>query len=396
MAKYLVLILAALPVFAQGTFTAGEAVAMALGGHPALRAAGHATDEERGAALQAGLPPNPEVEAGVEAFRSGDDHELLVGVSQTLPVSGARRAARRAALLGVDAAERQAGALQKELAAEVRRLFHETLAAGERVRLAEAARADAEETARLMRVRHEKGDAPEMDAMRADAEHGRRRADAARAGRTRESLRARLAELCGVMPDALPECAGALAPAPEEVPEAEVLRARLEATPRHAARVLREGQAKTETEAARRAGFPEPTLRAGLRRDNASGTNSLDFGVGIALPLFDRNQGTVAAARARAQRLAAENESALRGELRRAMELRGEAASALDAAARLRGEVIPRYQEVCAAAEKALEIGGATLFELIAARDEFNRARMELLECEAAARAALVELEALL
>ena len=71
---------------AANSFSVEEAVRLATANHPALQAAGYAVEEALGEAQQAGLPPNPELDVGVEGWRNGgDDHELLAGVSQTLP-----------------------------------------------------------------------------------------------------------------------------------------------------------------------------------------------------------------------------------------------------------------------------------------------------------------------
>ncbi|WZB62880.1 TolC family protein [Achromobacter xylosoxidans] len=54
------------------------------------------------------------------------------------------------------------------------------------------------------------------------------------------------------------------------------------------------GAAQLEVEKSKR--YPDITLSTGVARDYEAGRNKVQFGVGIPLPLFDRNQGNVYAA----------------------------------------------------------------------------------------------------
>ena len=54
------------------------------------------------------------------------------------------------------------------------------------------------------------------------------------------------------------------------------------------------GAAQLEVEKSKR--YPDITLNTGVARDYEAGRNKVQFGVGIPLPLFDRNQGNVYAA----------------------------------------------------------------------------------------------------
>ncbi|HOH28786.1 MAG TPA: TolC family protein [Candidatus Hydrogenedentes bacterium] len=380
--------------------TVEEAVARALENHPAMQGAFLAVEEARGSAQQAGLPPNPELEVGVESWsvsgNRGDGLEFLAGVSQTLPLSGARRTARQAGLAGAEAAGLEAESLRRGIAAEVELLFFKTLAVQQRIIIAGEDFTRQETLAELTRQRFELGDIPEVDHMRASAELARSQAELQEIIRERDTLRAQLAHFCGMAMDAVPECTGEVAPAAEAIPDVASLEEGLRNSPRHQARLLRETQASGEADAVRRAAMPEPGLHVGLRRDTGEGSNAIDAGVRFGLPLFDRNQGARAAARARAQRIRAENEAALREETRRAIGLLNEARSALSTAEQLRGGVLTTQEDTREALEQALRLGGATLFEVLAEYRGISETKRSLLESETRARLALVELSALL
>jgi len=382
-----------------GQFTADDAAALAAANHPALEAAGYAVEEAKGEALQAGLPPNPELDVGVEGWKSGNDeggHELLVGISQTLPISGARKMARKAGMFGAAAATAEAEALRLEVAGAARSLFYETLAAQERLKLLSEAGADADALASLTRIRFEQGDIAEVDLMRAVAEKHRYLAETEKADKLLKGLRSQLAELCGIPDAELPECAGGNALEASMLPDPAELKGALLAHPRGKARELHEAQAAAALKAVRRKAIVEPAVRIGMRRDDDSKDNALDVGISIPLPLFDRNQGEEAEAHAREQRIRAENDSDLRELVRMCLALRAEAGAAIAEAAITRNNVIPQLAAAYAAVEKALELGGVTVFETLAAKRDIAEAQLALIESERKAHVALITLNTLL
>ena len=397
-AAALLVVVPCLPAPAE--FTAEEAVSRAIDGHPALQGAASAVEEETGTAKQVGLPPNPELDLGVESWSvsKGQENgmEFIAGLSQPLPLSGARKAARNAGLTGASAAGLEAEALKREIAAEVECLFYETLAAQELTAIAEENFDHQQALLELTRKRFDLGDLPEVDWLRADTEHEQYRAELNATLRERDSLRAQLAQLCRMSVEELPPCAGEIAPVADLLPDADALEESLRNTARHRARALREEQAAGETEALRRMAIPEPSLRLGLRRDTSVDANRVDVGVTVGLPLFDRNQGSVAAARARAQRISAENEAVLREETRQALSLLGEVRAALEQASHLKQEVLPRRLQSHTILDDSLELGGATLFEVLAEYRAMAETQIAILESEYAARTAFTSLQALL
>ncbi len=381
-------------------FTVEEAVSRALNAHPAVQGAFLAVEEEQGAALQAGLPPNPEVDIGVESWsvsRGADtDMEVLVGVSQRLPLSGARRAARKAGMTGAAAAGLEAETVKREIAARVARLFYEILAAQERTVLAEENCNREAHLAELTRKRFELGDLPEVDWIRADAEHERYRGTLNEALRERDALRARLAHICGMTPDTLPDCSGEIMPQPEDIPQINSLEEWLASASRHRAHLLRETQAVEETEALRRMAMPEPSLRVGWVQDTVADAAGMDVGLSIGLPLFDRNQGSITASKAREQRIRAEREASLQEEIREAGALLDEVYRKREHAIHLRDKVLAGQEQSREILSRSLELGGASLFEVLAGHRAVSETRLAILENEMRARFALLALEALL
>lgn len=380
-------------------FTVESAVARALAIHPALQGAYAAVAEETGAAVQAGLPPNPELEMGVENWTQSTGNEpameIHAGLTQQLPLSGARRMARRALTVGADAAAQAAGDVHRRIAAAAERAFYAVLAAREHAAIVNENAQYVRTLTTLSRARWEAGDIPEVDYLRAAAEQAQYTAELEAGNRALNAALGQLAAMCGMEVSALPECAGQIPLEDADLPEWETLPEQLHAAPRVRARAFREQQALLEVDAVRRAALPEPAVYLGWRRDTDADTHGLDAGIRISLPVFDRNQGARAAAMARARRVRAENNALLREELREAKALFDAICSRSEKAAHLRRHVLPQKEEVNAILERAVELGDRTLFELLAGRQDLLTLRLEILELETEARRAWIDLKAL-
>jgi cobalt-zinc-cadmium efflux system outer membrane protein len=144
-----------------------------------------------------------------------------------------------------------------------------------------------------------------------------------------------------------------------------------------------------------RLAIPNVTAIVGVRQLRIASGPAIVAGVGIPLPLFDRNRGNIAAARAELQ--GAEARAAA---VRLEAEANAQAALALVAAADQRAASAARTlataQEGYRLARIAYESGKSSLLELIAARHAVGDARTAILDATAArfdARANLARLQ---
>jgi cobalt-zinc-cadmium efflux system outer membrane protein len=113
--------------------------------------------------------------------------------------------------------------------------------------------------------------------------------------------------------------------------------------------------AQSQLERARR--HPDLTVSLGAKRDEALGRSQAIIGVSLPLPLFDRNQGNVQEALARADKARDELAAA---EHRIAAELRqahARLASAREQLELIRADILPGAQSAYDAAQKGFEFG---------------------------------------
>jgi cobalt-zinc-cadmium efflux system outer membrane protein len=359
--------------------------ALALANRPDLAVAEAEIDVAAAARIRALLYPNPEASLAVEhgEAESSQVPQIWLEVAQPIVVSDRRQ-------LGADEADAEAEAATWELFARrvevlsaVRETWHEVAAAQRRITLAQENVTFAQELQRVAEVRLQAEQVPELEVLRARSEVERARLVVEVAEAHLAAARARLAGAMGISDGVLPPCP-ALAPEPPDLPDA----GQLEAKALAESFAVRAAQARVRAaelagERAEAEGIPDLTVSAGYGQSIVPLAALWTVGLGVPLPLFDRNQGGVAEAhalRARAEAEVSAAEAEVRAELREALAVYAGAVANLRA---IRDTVAPLAEEAYRRTEIGYAEGRMDYLSLLDAR----RARME---------ASAAELEALL
>ena len=379
---------------AQSPLTEAEAVRLGL-------ARADFADLERGAlqaaeadVLAAGLFPNPTLNYNRDGIQGAPDSlEQTWMLAQTFDISGRRGLHREAASRRV-AAERAGNAARRlEMAAHIRRSFHEALFRQETVR---ATASWAQRCARvegLVGRLARAGEASGYDRRRLARE--RQTAEARLAAERAELDRAlaRLAALAGV-PD-LPRLEGELLPS-APVP-LETAWARLDQRPDLQALWRRAEAADLAGRAARRGGIPDVTVGIGPKYVDNGGARDqgIALSLSVPLPVFDRQQAGQARAAAEALQARAEYrlekrraEGELRGLYRQAEALRRTAAD-------YRSRAVAASPDLLRIAEAAYQGGESSLLELLDAYRGALESEITALDLEKRARDARIEYDLL-
>ena len=333
-----------------------------------------------GRAMQAGVRPNPTISAEVENFSGTGPYRLFrqtettVAVSQPFELGGKRRARK-----AVAAAERAFAqiALRKaeaDLDHDIIVSYAELRAAENRAELARDVLARAAELARIAETLVDVGRDPPLTKLRADALLAEARAERMRAEAELLSARQGLALLIGSDDpelSALPQDM----PSPPTLPVgAQSLDERLAAAERDA-RTARVRLAEAD-------GVPDVTASGGVRSFRESRDTAFIVGVSVPLPLFNRNRGHIAAARAdgdAAEAQLAQTRLDTRFS-RRDAELM--LAAANERVSALSGAGLFQASEAARVAEIGYQQGKFTLIELIDAQEALTGANLKLIEAE--------------
>jgi cobalt-zinc-cadmium efflux system outer membrane protein len=293
----------------EGSLDADQAVRVALLNNRELRAKLRELGVARGKALQASLLPNPVVEAELLPERNSQI-ELRAEYDVTHALLTPLR--YRAVAPDIDAARYRAAAAVVELGYRVRVAFYRLQAAEQRLaltqRILDGFAAEREATLAM----REAGNVPALSTASMEAAYGRAQVTAARVELEVATERENVQRLLGAHgAETTWRVLGELPEAPEtlEVPdnlETRTLRASLDLL---AARQRMEGLARSAGYARVSGWIPEIAIDVhGLHGDPEEGAApdpEWRFGAGLSLevPLFDRNQGTVAALDAELQAL---------------------------------------------------------------------------------------------
>lgn len=360
---------------------ADTAVRVALLGNRELRATLREMGIARGQLMQAGLLPNPVVEA--EYLPERDTQiELRVEYDVTGAILAPLRA--RAFKPDLEAAHYRAAGAVVDLGYRVRLAFYALQSAEQRLAIAQRVldgQAAGRDAARAMLAA---GNLPELDVASQEAAYEKARITVAQLELDATTARERMQRMLGTHgPDTAWRVRGELPAAPEQssVPE------QLETKALRASFDLMEAKQRLEG-LARRAGFtrtegwlPDVTADVhaltGTPESSAATTSGRDWafggGVSVALPLFDRGQGNAAALEAEFDALM-ERYHGMAIDLRSAArEARARVASAHARARQYQDVIVPaqrRVTEQTLLQYNAMQIG---IFQLLQARrDELD------------------------
>ena len=383
-----------------GTLTLRGALSQALVRNPELGAASWDVRAAEARALQASLRPNPELEVEAEEIARESGSAGLAGAEASLVLSqvvelGGKRAKRvRVAQLDGELAGWDYETKRLEVFSAVAEAFIEVLAAQERAALADDMARLAERGYQTVAAKVKAGKEAPVEEDKARVELAASRIELAQAKRALAARRRALAALWGSRSATFSQVNGqldALAP----VPPAEQLTPLLAQNPDVArwAAELRQREAALALEEASR--VPDVTLSGGVAYFNETDDGAFIVGVGLPLPLVDRNQGGIAEARAK---LAKAREEQRAAEVRAHTEL-GEAceelASSHEEASALKAEVLPAAQRAFDAAQEGYRQGKFGYLEVLDAQRTLFEARQKLIEALASYHSAVASVERL-
>jgi len=352
-------------------------------------------DAARGHARQTGAWIDPtfgvEVEdvAGSGSYSGWSQAQTTVSLSEPLELGGQRGARVAAGRAVVHSAELQSEELRVEFGHQLALAYAEAEAAQARSELLAEDIARAQEDVRIARALVKAGKEADLRGVQADAALAATQAEFEAARADRLNALGRLSSLAGLRESLERVTPSLLNRKTSASPSASITARSIDPAVRSAEAEHEAAQQRLTVE--RKRAIPTPTLSVGTRRFSATDTNAWVMSVSVPLPLFDRNRGEIAAARAEVTaaeaRLSAtqlESEAAWRGAVSQLQvsETRRAAADQSESAAR----------EAYRLARTGYDAGRTPLIELLSTRRALTEAQSRALE----ARVARVQAEAAL
>ena len=387
----------AAPVEPAGALNLHQALALALLHNPELAAFSYGVRAAEARALQARLLPNPKLEAEVEEYdRDGegfDSAETALVLGQLFELGRKRHWRGRVAETKGELAGWDYESKRLDVFTSTARRFSSVIAAQRRLDLARSTVGLAEQTSQAVAERVKAGKEPPLQASKAAAELELARIGVLEAENRLDASRKSLASMWGGDQPRFRTVEGDLDTVLESVPPLEALRTRLPGNPDLARwdAELRWREARLSSEKAAR--VPDLEAALGFQRFRGDGTDSLVFGVGLPLPIFDRNQGNVTAAehelaRAQAERRAAE--TTLAAEL---VEAHADLTSAHKRVVALRSRVVPAMEEAFGTAHEGYKQGKFGFLDVLDAQRGLFEAKGAWVDTLSAYHAAVADIQ---
>ena len=384
-----------------GVLTLRQALALALLRNPELAATAWEVRAGEARMLQAGLLPNPEVGVEVEnfagsgEFRGFDAAETTIALGQLIELGGKRLRRTRVAALERDLGAWDYEATRLDVFTATAKAFVEVLSAQAQLALNEELVRLAEQGFRTVAARVQAGQVSPVEETRARVALSTSRIALERAGRALIAARERLAATWGSTAPAFERVGGALESI-RPIPAAEHLARRVSQNPDIARWVaeMAQRQAMVALEEARR--IPNVTGAGGVRYHSRTSDTALIMQLTLPIPVFDRNQGAL---------LAARYQMARAGEERRAAEVRvlselastyAELSSVFAETTTLRDDVLPGAQSAFEAFSEGYRQGKFGFLDVLDAQRTLFEARGRYLEALTAYHRAVAEMERLI
>jgi len=297
--------------------TVDALIERALARHPDLEAARLDVEAARGRVRQAGLRPNPMLDLGGQKAL-GPDNNIMVGVTLPLDLNGRKEGRVGLAERELEVKRAQLADRERKLRGDLRLKAAEVLAARRNLRTIRDLVETNHRAVEIVGARVREGAVPSLDLNVQLVEANRLEASETLLASRVEILTLQLETLAGMPADsainvvgdlaaiaALPEQSAALQTATNERPDLALVRAEVAAA---AARVRKE-EAEGRWDASVNVGYQRQQMGFGVMgitdsggtREVADTFHFFGAGVTITLPVRNRNQGSIAAARAEAR-----------------------------------------------------------------------------------------------
>lgn len=366
------------PTAAGHSLELEEALARALDARPELAAAAAEQRALEAAERQAALPPNPELSLEVEdvagsgSFSGTSEAQTTLRILQPMELGGDRRARRMLASAHSGLAGFDAEARRLDIAAETNSAFVSVLIAQQEAHHATELLELAQREARAAAERVRAGATLAVEETRARYAVEDARLHEAKGKLALEATRLQLASMWGADAPDFDRAEGDLDLVSPPPPLADLV-PRLERNPDLARFEVERAERQARIDLARARRIPDPLVVAGVRHLAGPNDAALVFEVAVPLPVFDRQQGAIAEAAARASKLDAERATARRHARIALAAEHARWASAYSEVVILRDRMLPDAKRAFAEVQSAQAAGRVSQLDVLAAwRTEFE------------------------
>jgi len=313
---------------------------------------------------------------GVEEQTNPDQMQRVASIAQPLPVWGTRGVARKAGLLEVERWRREYDRARLELHAEVKIAFDDLLIQQHRVETYELLAKTLSDILEKTRARLNAGEIAEVAVIKGEADYERFSIEVEAAHSELLQAESRLAHALG-NPNARPRIQGTAIEIPQ-LPE-DLVTTVAQGHPQREVWDAATRAADAQVKLQKSLRFPAPTLSIGYRHYAYTGQDTFDLSLEFEVPIFDRKQGDIRAAREKARL----EEANIRAELS-AFDAHLAQSHVAYASHRKNAEtytarIIPKLEETLDIARASFDAGDVSMLEVLDAYRTLAEARLSAL-----------------
>lgn len=353
---------------AQGRMTLQDLESLALANNPTIRELAATTQKASGFRTQVGLRANPTVGyQGVQLADQGTDQHTAF-VEQEFVTGGKLELNRRVLNAALRAQLLELEAQKLRVTTDVRTRFYEALAVQKRIALIEEFRSVTDHGLELAELRKQAMEGTQVDVLQARVQRSEVELSLQQAQQTQAAIWRELAALTGAPTLQQTELEGELPQQFEAISWNELTASMVAASPEYSAAQARLNRARANIDRQQVQAIPNITAQLAAGVDNGTDSSLINLQVGAPIPVFNKNQGNIAAAQAEYRRALVETqriENAIKARL--AVVSRDfETASA--AVAKYSQEILPSAAESLKLAELAYQAGESSFLQVLVAR----------------------------
>jgi cobalt-zinc-cadmium efflux system outer membrane protein len=371
---------------------------LVAGGNSSLRANRLEREAAGESVRQANIRPNPELEfeaedvgGDLDGFRQS---EMTIVLSQELELWGQRKARRKVALGDMERVDWEARVEDFDIYAETKSRFYALLHAQNKLRMTEEAVRLALEVAEAATIRVEKGTALSSERLLAQLDFEQARIEAVFAETELENARRNLAALWRGSEQDFKVVDSS--PSTTTLPDLAVLKSLLEQSREVVKWTLEQANLNALLNLEKANRLPSPTLSGGYKRSEADRTNTYLVGIGIPLPLFNRNQGSIGSLRTQSDAAKSAREQALVNAEAELEAIHQRLNTLLSNRASLQALILPKAEEAYRSLKRAYQLGRVPYATLLEGEQTLIEVRFELNDLDLAIRQEIIGLERLL
>lgn len=288
-------------------FTLTQLVEIAVENNKELQAARQVETQARARLLQAGVLPNPRLDAATKndgSFNYGGEYSTSAGISQQFPVAGRIARQKDVARVDIDLALEEIREAELKLAGEVAAGFYRVLALNRQIAVRDSLKEADRKLLAVSRNRFRAGEVSELDVNAAQLELQRLDQEAVLLASDRTKQFGELNQLLG-RPATQPLVLDNTLPATNSLPNlAEQQRKALERRPELRSAILTARRAGADQGLARAERWEDWTVSLGAERSRIAvdgmprqaSSNAVALSLSVPLPLLNQNQGRIAEA----------------------------------------------------------------------------------------------------